>query len=96
MRARKVDDNQTAIVAALRRAGCRVAITSSLGGGFPDIIVAGRGGVLKMIEIKDGAKPPSARKLTPAEADFHRDWPEHVVVVENEEQALAAVGVGLA
>jgi hypothetical protein len=48
-----------------------------------------------MLEIKDGAKSPSRRKLTPAEADFHAEWSEHVAIVETVEQALAAVGVGV-
>jgi hypothetical protein len=93
MRARRVDANHAEVITALRRAGCRVWDTSRVGGGFPDALVAARGNRLVMLEIKDGAKSPSRRKLTPAEADFHRDWSEHVAIVETVEQALAAVGV---
>jgi hypothetical protein len=91
-RAARTDRNQSEIIQALRRAGCRVHDTSRLGGGFPDIMVAGRRGLVLM-EIKDGAKPPSARKLTPAEAEFFEFWAEHVSIVATVEQALAAAGV---
>lgn len=91
-RAARTDANQTAIVATLRGVGCSVFITSSLGGGFGDI-VAGRHGVNYLLEIKDGSKPPSARKLTPDEQKFHDEWKGQVCVVATELEALAAVGV---
>ena len=63
----KVDNNQREIVKKLRKIpGVTVSITSALGDGFPDIVV-GYKGVNHLIEIKDGSKPPSRRKLTPAE-----------------------------
>lgn len=84
--ARAVDANQAAIVDALRKLGALVHSTARLGGGFPDLVVLWRGVVL-LVEVKDGRKPPSARKLTPDELAF-RDlgWPVHVV--ESVEQAL--------
>ena len=42
-RAAKVDANQPATVKALRDAGMTVAVTSSLGKGFPDLVVGFRG-----------------------------------------------------
>lgn len=93
-RAARIDANQPTIVAALRRAGVRVRITSQFGDGFPDLVACYRGRLM-MLEVKDGAKPPSERRLTPAEAEFHRDWPEHTAVVETPEQALAAMGVSI-
>jgi len=39
-----------------------------------------------LIEIKDGSKPPSAQKLTAAEAKFHEQWP--VIVIRSVEDAL--------
>jgi hypothetical protein len=82
-------------VAALRAVGCLVHDTSRLGGGFPDAVAAFRGRLV-LLEIKDGRKPPSARKLTENEAEFHRTWGTAVAVVETVEQALAAVGARFA
>jgi hypothetical protein len=45
------------------------------------------------MEIKDGAKVPSARKLTPAEAEFAAVWRGHYVVAESAEDALALAGI---
>jgi len=88
--AARTDSNQTAIVKALRKAGCNVLSLASLGAGCPDLIIH-LAGVLTMIEIKDGAKSASRRKLTPHQVRFHRDWP--VQVVTNEMEALEAVGL---
>jgi hypothetical protein len=46
-----------------------------------------------LMEIKDGAKPPSARKLTPKQRAFHEWWPGEIHIVETVDQALAAAGV---
>lgn len=86
-RAAKIDSNQNEVVAALRAIGAVVAITSSLGKGFPDIVVGYRGTNF-LIEIKDGNKPPSKQKLTPDEEMFHEEWsrqaPIHVVATAQE------------
>lgn len=87
----RTDDNQNEIVQALRAIGASVAITSALGSGFPDI-VAGYRGVNYLIEIKDGSKPPSRRKLTPDEQRFHDLWRGTVIVVNDIDEALKAVG----
>lgn len=63
--AAKVDSNQKEIVAALRKRGAAVLITSQLKNAF-DILV-GFNGNLFIMEIKDGNKPPSAQKLTSGE-----------------------------
>lgn len=90
--AKRVDKNQSAIVAALRQAGCTVQVLSTVGKGCPDIAV-GRHGRNYFLEIKDGSLPPSARKLTPDEARWHASWDGHAAVVESVEDALAAVGL---
>ncbi len=78
----RVDDNQAAIVKELRQIpGFSVAVTSSLGGGFGDIVV----GLRKfngIYEIKDPAKEPARRKLTKDEETFHKAWFGHIEVVE--------------
>ena len=96
-RAAKVDANHAEIVKALRDAGCGVVDMAPMGKGVPDLLVhpptfpACR--IPVFLEIKDGKKPPSARKLTPAQLKFHSEWKGYVFVVENIEQALRAVGL---
>jgi hypothetical protein len=92
MRAAKVDRNQSEIVTALRAVGCRVQLLHMVGGGCPDLIVAFRGGLL-FLECKDGKLPPSARKLTPEQVEWHDLWRDYVVVVSSVKEALEAVGV---
>lgn len=87
------DDNQAAIVRALRSVGASVYVTSRLGGGFPDLAVGYRGRT-ELLEVKDGTKPPSRRALTPDEERFVRSWRGRpVVVVESIVEALRAIGV---
>lgn len=88
MRAAKIDANQNEIVDALRKAGCTVQILSSVGKGCPDILVASPTGYLVLMEIKDGNKPPSARKLTPDQVEWHGKWNSEVAIVINAEQAI--------
>ncbi len=92
---RRVDANQRSVVQALRRCGCRVLVTSSLGGGAGDLLVLRPGHGLRILEVKDGAKSPSRRALTTKEAEFHRLWAEAVSVVTGPREALAAMGLGL-
>lgn len=89
-RAAKVDDNQAEIVAALRKIGASVTVTSAVGNGFPDLAVGWRG-MTTLLELKDGSKPPSARKLTPEQEKWHANWRGQVAVVETVEQAIEAV-----
>ena len=90
--AARVDANQTEIVAALRGAGATVTPTHTAGVGFPDLCV-GYKGATYLVEVKDGSKPPSARKLTPHQVAWHRDWRGHVAVVTDITEALAVIGV---
>ena len=91
-RAAKVDDNQGEIVAALRAAGCSVTSLASVGRGCPDLVV-GRAGVTYLLEVKDGRKPPSKRRLTPDEKAWHGAWRGQVAVVESVQDAFKAVGM---
>lgn len=87
-RAAKVDANQPAIVAALRKMGATVQPLHSVGQGCPDLL-CGYAGRNLLIEVKDGDKPPSARKLTADQVVWHRDWRGSVYVVESVGQAVA-------
>lgn len=92
--ARRVDDNQAAIVKTLRKAGAFVQSLSSVGAGVPDLLVGWRGQWL-LVEVKDGRKVKSARKLTSAQMEFHAALAAQrlpVRVVESPEQALEALG----
>lgn len=88
--ARRVDDNQAGIVAAFRRLGCAVFSLASVGRGCPDLLVA-FGGRNHLVEVKDGRKVPSARKLTPLEERFAREWPVRVWLAECSEDCVALV-----
>lgn len=92
--ARNIDANQPLIVAALKKVGALVGHTHTVGGGFPDLVVGYRKRLV-MLEIKDGTKVPSARKLTEAEEAFRALWvgaglPYHVV--NSVDEALTAIG----
>lgn len=95
MRARKIDDNQQSIVDALRKIGCSVAITSSAGNGFPDLVIGRTGidGVKRnwLIEVKDGDKPKSRQRLTPDQEKFHSEWKGQIDVVRSVDEALNLV-----
>ena len=93
-RAAKVDSNQKEIVAALRGAGATVQHLHTVGQGCPDILVGYRSRNYLM-EIKDGAKPPSKQKLTPDEEEWHAAWKGDVQVVRNAGEALFVIGVHL-
>lgn len=92
-RAAKVDRNQAEIVAALRGAGCSVALLHTVGKGVPDLLV-GRDKQTFLIEIKDGERPPSERRLTPVQVEWWDAWRgQPPCVVKNVDEALVAVGV---
>lgn len=87
--AAKVDGNHKAIVATLRNAGAAVLSLAAVGHGVPDLLVYFRR-TLYLLEVKDGSRPPSARRLRPAQEAFRLRWP--VSVVTSEVEALKAVG----
>ena len=79
--AARIDSNQEQIVAALRAMGATVRIVTQ-GNGLPDLLVGFRGLTILM-EVKDGQKVPSARKLTPAEQKFFDEWRGGIVAIVN-------------
>lgn len=90
-RAAKVDSTQSAIVDALRAVGAEVLILSGVGNGCPDI-AAGWRGVNFFLEIKDGALPPSHRRLTPEQERWHARWRGQVAIVVDVPSALRVIG----
>lgn len=46
-----------------------------------------------LMEVKDGAKSPSAQILTPDEQKWHQEWQGQLMVVRTIDEALRAVGV---
>lgn len=89
--AAKIDANQPEIVKALRQVGCTVQSLASTGKGVPDLLVASPSGCLYLMEVKDGDKPPSARKLTPDQVKWHGDWNSEIHIVLSAEQAIDIV-----
>jgi hypothetical protein len=76
-----VDSNQAEIVEALRGIpGCTVAITSAVGGGFPDLLVGYRGFNF-CFEIKDPTKPTADQSLTDDQKKWHANWRGQVTTV---------------
>ncbi len=92
---KRTDANQTEVVEGLRKIGCSVAVTSAVGDGFPDIVV-GRtdiNGEKKnwLVEIKDGNKPPSKRRISPDQIEFHGQWRGQIAVVNSLDEAINLV-----
>lgn len=83
----RTDTNQTAITKALKAAGATVLSLAAMGKGCPDLLVGYHGANL-LVEVKDGAKVPSRRKLTADQVQWHADWRGQVCVVTSVKQAL--------
>ena len=85
---KRTDRNHAEIINALRKIpNISVFSTHEVGKGFPDIVI-GYKGINYLIEIKDGNKPPSARKLTEAELQFHSNWRGQIKIVNNLDEVL--------
>ena len=51
-------------------------------------IIIGKSAINIFIEIKDGDKSPSARKLTEGEEEFHDRWPNNVIIIQSENDCI--------
>jgi hypothetical protein len=92
--ARKVDDNHADLVRLWRDMGATVWDLSGVGNGIADVMLGWRG-IWTPCEIKDGSKPPSHRKLTPAQVLLHGEIQRAglpLAIVTNEYEALAILG----
>jgi hypothetical protein len=86
-RAARRDDNEQEIIKAMRAEGAYVKVINDEG--LFDLLVSHRGETL-LVEVKDGSKPPSARRLTEAEQKFHDEWPgSDLYIVNSVEEAIA-------
>lgn len=86
-RAARRDSNEGDIINAMRAEGAYVKVINDEG--LFDLLVSHRGETL-LVEVKDGAKPPSARRLTDAEQKFHDEWPgSDLYIVNSVEEAIA-------
>jgi len=93
------DANHNNVGDAYKAVGLRAWDISNSPNGIGDWMVKAKDGSLHLIEVKDGSKKPSARKLTKMEQKFVDEFVEddgmdvwyHVVLSVDE--ALDAVGV---
>ena len=92
-RAARTDANHSEIKSALERIGCYVVDCAHVGQGFPDLVIAFRNRWV-LLEIKDGAKSKSRRKLTGPQTIFHAEAAAKnckVHIVTSVDDAIAAV-----
>jgi hypothetical protein len=89
--AKRRDLNEPAIVEVLRACGLTVVRMDAL-----DLLIGGviRGrSDMRLIEVKDGNRPPSARRLTEEEARFIDEWNGPAPwVVRSVDEALCLIG----
>jgi hypothetical protein len=92
MRAKRTDANQKEIVSQLRQLGVSVQHLHGVGDGCPDLLL----GYRKMnflIELKDGKKIPSEKKLTNDEQRFFNTWKGQVHKCETLDEILIVIGI---
>lgn len=94
MRAKRRDSNHREVGDALRELGWTVLDIADHGDGIPDYIVSKRRFVA-LLEVKDGKKPPSARKLTPAEQRIKDSWQGPYIVATSPTDAIAQLAVAM-
>jgi Holliday junction resolvase len=93
MRAARIDANHEQVVSALRAAGASVQSLAGVGKGVPDLLVGFQGKTLLM-EVKDGRKTPSERRLTEDQVRWHGAWNGGpLAIVDGVDAALRMLGV---
>ena len=89
-RAPRLDANQDVIVDALCAApDVSVFSLAGVAAGCPDLLV-GIQGVTHLVEVKDGAKPPSRRTCTPEQRRWIERWRGAPVVVLTDDATARA------
>lgn len=74
-----MDANLSEIVEAFRKMGCSVNVRND---DLGDLDV-GYSGVSMILEVKDGSKPPSRRKLTPNQLKKRETWTGGIRLVQS-------------
>ena len=90
--AKRTDENHKQVVEGIRAAFPEATVfdSSGAGRGFPDLVV-GVWGINFLFEIKDPSKVPSARKLTPAQLEFHDNWQGQAARVHSAAEAIKEI-----
>ena len=79
---RRSDRNQLELMKQIRQLGATVTSLHEVGNGVPDLLVGYRG-LNFLFEVKDPQQPPSKRKLTLMEQDWHESWRGKVQIIES-------------
>ena len=89
-RAHRLDANQDVIVNVLcAERDVSVCSLAGVAAGCPDLLV-GIKGVTHLVEVKDGAKPPSHRTFTPEQRRWIERWHGAPVVVLTDDATARA------
>lgn len=86
MRAKRRDANHREVGDYLREKGWSVLDLADLGDGCPDLAV-GAPSFAALVEVKDGAKPASKRKLTEKEQKVKDAWEGPYIIALSGEDA---------
>lgn len=90
---KRTDANHKEIIVGLRKYPVlSVFSTHMVGKGFPDIVI-GYKGINYLVEIKDGAKSKSRKKLTEDEIKFHSSWNGQIIIAENIDDVLRLLNI---
>lgn len=76
---RRVDRNHNDVLDRLRALGWHVCDLHAVPGFFDAVAI--RAGCVRFVEVKDGTKAPSQRRLTEAQKPLHEDFTRHGAVV---------------
>jgi Holliday junction resolvase len=86
-RAARVDANQRELVRLAQAAGCSVQSLAQVGKGCPDLLLGRRGSNL-LVEVKDGSKPASQRKLRESQETWRAGWRGQVTTIETPQELV--------
>ncbi len=85
--ARKRDENEPGIIAALELAGATVVSLDK-----PLDLLVGFDSDTELMEVKNGNQPPSWQRVTDDQADFFKNWKgKRATIVSTMRQALAVL-----